>query len=103
MVDEKKYKRHIKIWNFCFKYLQGIIKKIFSYDCEVAPEISSPYLVLSNHNVDLDPALIGFSFPKQMYFVASEHVYRVGIVSKILNGLLNQLLKLKVHQILLQL
>jgi len=32
--------------------------------------------VLANHNTDYDPLMVAASFPKQMYFVASEHIAR---------------------------
>jgi len=48
----------------------------FGYRCKVAEDLAGPYIVLSNHTTDFDPLFVGASFPKQMYFVASEHIAR---------------------------
>ena len=57
--------------------------------------MKGPYLVLANHNTDLDPGLVALSFPQQMYFVASEHVYRAGFASKVLRYVFEPIAKRK--------
>lgn len=98
-VDEKKqgkaYKRHVRIWGFLKRTIGPFFKIIFGYSCEQAPKLTAPYLVLSNHNTDLDPAFVGLSFSQQMYFVASEHVYRRGVISKILKWAFEPIAKIK--------
>jgi len=46
---------------------------------------SKPALILSNHNANIDPALLGIGIGRQTYFLASENVLRGGLASKILN------------------
>ena len=58
-----------------------ILRAIFRFEGEIVQPEAGPCLVLANHNTDLDPALIALSFPKHMYFVASEHVFRKGFAS----------------------
>jgi hypothetical protein len=58
-------------------------------------DIPSPALIISNHTTDIDPALVGMSFPKPMVFVASEHVYRFGFASRLLRFLFRPLLRVK--------
>lgn len=48
----------------------------FGYRYTVAPQLDGPYIVLANHVTDFDPLFVAASFPKQMYFVASEHIVR---------------------------
>ena len=48
----------------------------FNYRFSVAKDLPENYIVLSNHNTDFDPLFVALSFPKQMYFVASEHIAR---------------------------
>lgn len=48
----------------------------FGYRFEKARDLPENYIVLSNHNTDYDPLLVGASFPRQMYYVASEHLSR---------------------------
>jgi hypothetical protein len=39
----------------------------------------TPLLVISNHTSALDPAWVGSSFYKHLYFVASEHIFRMDV------------------------
>ncbi len=81
---ERVYKRHKRIWKFFWHIAKPFFKGLYNYSFELAPEIDGPCLILANHNCNLDPVLVGCSFKRQMYFVASEHVYRHGLISKIL-------------------
>lgn len=47
-------------------------------------KIEGPYLILANHNMKLDPALVGVAFKRHMFFVSSDHVMRSGKLSKLL-------------------
>ena len=80
----KKYKRHKRLWKIIRAIAIPILRTMYKYSCEVYKDLKGPYLVLANHNTDLDPGLVALSFPQQMYFVASEHVYRAGLASKAL-------------------
>ena len=80
----KKYKRHKRLWKIIRAIAIPILRTMYKYSCEVYKDLKGPYLVLANHNTDLDPGLVASSFPQQMYFVASEHVYRAGLASKAL-------------------
>lgn len=62
-------------------------KYIAHYDWKVYHPQSENYLVLTNHNTNWDFFLFGLSFPRHMYFVASEHIYRLGFASKIIKFL----------------
>lgn len=96
---EKKEKaaqrRHQRVWNFFWYFTVPFFKAIYSYNCKKAPAINGPYLVISNHTTELDCVLVGMSFKKQMYFVASEHVYRKGWVSKLLYWSFEPIAKMK--------
>lgn len=81
---EKAYRRHKRYWAFSKLILPGYFKSVYGYKAKQAPDIEGPYIVLANHCANLDPWLCGMSFKKQMYFMASEHVYRYGFASKIL-------------------
>lgn len=47
----------------------------------------TPYFVLSNHNGALDPFMIAQSFRQPIYFVASDHIFRLGWVSRLITWL----------------
>lgn len=93
--EERKYKHHIRFWKFIRIAAGYIISPLFKFQKELAPIIPSPYLVVSNHNTDLDPAFLGICFKKQMYFVASEHVYRSGLLSVFLKWAFEPIAKIK--------
>ena len=77
-LQEREHQRFGRIWNFLRPLAVPIIKRIFHYDCDDLRDVPGPYLLLSNHNADLDPALVGMSAWHQSYFVASEHLVRAG-------------------------
>lgn len=91
----KVYNRHKRFWKFARQVPGPIIMKIFGCKSEAAENLPEPYIVLSNHTTDLDPAIVGISFPSQMYFIASEHVYRHGFVSKLLFWVFQPIAKIK--------
>jgi 1-acyl-sn-glycerol-3-phosphate acyltransferase len=67
----------------------------FSYTYEKAPKIPYPFILVANHVTDLDPLMVGCSFRQQMYFVASEHIFRFGFISKIINWLVAPIARIK--------
>ena len=46
-----------------------------------------PYLVLANHNGAIDPFMMAVSFRRPIYFVASDHIFRLGWVSRLIRWL----------------
>jgi 1-acyl-sn-glycerol-3-phosphate acyltransferase len=45
---------------------------------------AAPAIIISNHTTDYDPILVACSFREHMYFVASEHIFRWGPVSRLI-------------------
>lgn len=93
--EKAAHRRHQGVWNFFWYFTAPFFKFIYSYKCKAAPKIKGPYLVISNHTTELDCVLVGLSFKKQMYFVASEHVYRKGWISKLLRWAFEPIAKIK--------
>ncbi len=80
-----KRKRHRRAWRLAYKLLHRHLEKKFNLTSDIC-DYDGPCLIVSNHVTNWDPVLVGLSFPKkQMYFVASEHIFRLGIKSKLLN------------------
>lgn len=46
-----------------------------------------PYLVLANHNGAIDPFMLSGSFRRPIYFVASDHIFRLGWISCLIRWL----------------
>jgi len=55
------------------------------YRCQRNKGPDVPSLIISNHNTNLDPALISIGFSRHIYFLTSEHALRNGFPSKVLN------------------
>ncbi len=84
-----------KYWTITLDLLRPFLKWLYGYSYEIAPEIEGNYLVLANHNSNLDPWLCGLSFKRQMYFLAGENVYRLGFLSVLVKNLWAPISKVK--------
>ncbi|MEG1805329.1 MAG: 1-acyl-sn-glycerol-3-phosphate acyltransferase [Clostridia bacterium] len=69
------------------------IKYNFSYDkyCGVDKDV----LILSNHATTLDPFFLAASFDFPIYFVASDQIFNLGFVSRIIKYLVSPIPKMK--------
>lgn len=74
----KDRRRHKRTYTFLRALVTPFFKMKFNFEYEEGGKIEGPYLLLVNHNLELDPVLVGMAFPEQMYFVASEHILRKG-------------------------
>lgn len=85
--------------NFFWKTLRFPVmifcKLKFGYTFKVAKDLPDHYIVLSNHTTDYDCVLVGCSFKKQMYYVASEHIARWKHGFKLVNYLTAPILRKK--------
>jgi 1-acyl-sn-glycerol-3-phosphate acyltransferase/ribosomal protein S27AE len=91
-----KERFHLWVWRFLWFVALPVVRGLFKYRCigAAAKRASSakfagyqegiPALVVSNHTTDLDPLFVGCSFPGHLYFVASEHVFRMGFASALI-------------------
>lgn len=87
--------RHKKLW----KVLNAVICPVFSHMMRFSGKkyrLPSPTLVIANHVTNFDPFLVAASFPKdQIYFVASEHLFRKGFLSKMIHYLVGPIARRK--------
>lgn len=81
---EQALARHKRVFWFCKTFLGGIIRSIYGFHPEKTELGKGPFLFTANHNGELDPAFLAMSFKEHMYFVSSEHVFRKGLLSKLL-------------------
>lgn len=75
--------------------IMPFIKWRFQFHFEKMLPKNMPYIVLSNHTTSWDPILVAMSFPEHMYYVASEHIFRLGFISKLLNTFLAPIMRVK--------
>ena len=89
------YERHRRIWRFFYVLLHGPICRLFCLEHE-DPEFKEPCLIVANHVTDWDPLLLAMSFPRlPLYYVASEHIFRQGLVSRVLCWLMEPIARRK--------
>lgn len=69
-------KRHHIFWGLLRPLIIVFLWCKFGYTYKRAKGLPDNYIVLSNHVTDFDPLMLSASFPRQMYFVASEHIAR---------------------------
>lgn len=83
----KEAARHQLVWKTLTSILRWPLKKLFAYTFDTV-ELQQPALVVANHVTNYDPFFVAASFPQNMmYFIASEHLFRLGWVSKAINYL----------------
>jgi len=86
MANKKDHSlRHKRIYKFVVPLLKPIWRMLFNFEPVKALKLDQQYIVLSNHNMDMDPVSIAQSFSdRHMYFVASEHIFTKGFLSRLL-------------------
>ena len=81
------YTRHQKIWRILYVLVNRWICRKFNMQHEDL-DLDGPVLLIPNHVSAWDPLLVAMSLKrKQVYYVASEHIFRLGPVTKLLNWL----------------
>lgn len=87
--------RHERIWRRVYGLLHRAICARFALEAErLRPE--GACLIVSNHVTDFDPLLLAMSFPDTaLYYVASEHIFRQGLLSRWLERLMEPIARRK--------
>ena len=78
---------HKIFYTFMRILITPFFRFVFHYSWKKYEPKSETYLVLTNHNTNWDFFLFGLSLHRHMYFVASEHIYRLGFRSKLIKFL----------------
>lgn len=88
-------RQHRFYWNLIRPLCIVFLKIKFGYRYEVAKNLPENYIVLSNHTTDFDPVFVAASFPRQMYYIASEHITRWKRFYPIINHLTAPIIRQK--------
>ena len=91
-------RRHQMVFKILMPFIHVFNKWKFNYEYDSLKDIEGPYLLLPNHNLELDPVIIGEAAGKQIYFVASEHLLRKGIATKLLMYFIKPIIHMKGRQ-----
>ena len=81
----KELRRHKRVFAFLLPFLTLFAKWKFRFTYDNLKNVEGPYLLLPNHNLELDPVIVGIAASRHLYFVASEHLSRKGFVTKLLD------------------
>ena len=87
--------RHKRAYTVIRKIVEPFFRWKFNYEYPYVKDIDGPYIVLANHNLELDGVLLAMAFPKHMYFVASEHIMRKGLGTWFLMRYLGPIIRTK--------
>ena len=87
--------RHELFYRIIRKVVSPVFRWMFNYRHPIVKTPDEPYIILANHNLELDPALVAMAFPRHMYFVASEHILRKGLGSWFLMYFLKPIIRMK--------
>ncbi len=91
----RKNRLHICFYAVMRRLLNRPLRWLLCFRGEPVPAVEGPCIVVANHNTDFDSLLLGISFPKHMYFVASEHIFRKAWLRKLLVFFLDPIPKRK--------
>ena len=90
-MDEKRHKFLEKTWKILYFFVNIFMKLKFNSRHDDI-YVEGPCIIIANHVSSWDPLLLSQSFPRlKLYFVASEHLFRLGILSKLLVWLVEPL------------
>ena len=77
----------LKRWRFLQRLMRGFVARRFNMTAQPC-QTDGPCLIVANHVTNWDPLLLAMSFPERpVRFVASEHIFRHGFLSKLLEWL----------------
>ena len=76
--------RHEITFRVAWTLLHKYFAHKFNFEYEIIEPDYSPYIVISNHLTNWDPILIGLSFRRGLYYVSTDHVFRMGWKSVLL-------------------
>ena len=83
--EELRRKRDLETgWRIANAFVVPSLKRKYNYSCDTI-DIAGPFLVIANHANNSDPILMGIASPNRpMSFVGSEHLTRLGLITKLL-------------------
>ncbi|MCR5807984.1 MAG: 1-acyl-sn-glycerol-3-phosphate acyltransferase [Clostridiales bacterium] len=82
---EDRRKRDLRTgWAIAKAFVAPSLKRKYRYSCDTI-DIDGPFLIIANHANNQDPILMGLASPERpLSFVGSEHLERLGFITKLL-------------------
>lgn len=94
----RRHERLKRIFGVLMRIVRPVAKRKFNLSYETLENIEGPYLVLSNHTTDWDCIFVGLASTRQLYFVATEKLARMGIGGRLVRNLFDPILHYKGKQ-----
>jgi len=76
-------------------FFKGFLPWKFHVKTRSVEQLKTPCLILANHTTNYDPMIVGISFPMLLHYLASDHIFRLGILSRIIIALGDPIPRLK--------
>ena len=76
--------RHRAVFDVLRPIVRLYTRLAYGFRGAIAPSPKAPALIFANHNCNLDPLFITTSFKMPIYFVASDAIFRLGWLSRLL-------------------
>ena len=94
----KKRCRHTLVFTVLRPLFRIYLRLRFNYKgirFKAEPDVKGPYLILSNHSMAMDPFFLTMSFKEPIFFIASDMIFSIPIISKIISFLVQPIPKTK--------
>jgi len=93
---KKEHRRlHLLVWKLIKTPLRLLLKFKLGYRYEKVDNPSEACFVVCNHTSNWDPLLVAAAFRQQMYFVAGDHLARMGFKSWLIRFLASPIFRMK--------
>lgn len=91
----KHWRRHVFLYKVIRWILYPFTGLMYGLKSEKAPDLKEACIILSNHTMDIDPIILSRSFPRHLYFLASEHIFSWGWKSRVIEWVAAPVSKMK--------
>ncbi len=92
----KKRFRHVLLYTLLRPFFRIFIWFRFRFiGKKYKGPVKGPYLILGNHTINMDPFLVALSFREPIYYVASDMLFSIPVISKIISYLVQPISKSK--------
>lgn len=81
------YRFHKNLFRMCRPVLRAWFNSRYKMSYPEVPDLPAHFLLISNHVTNADPFLIAATLGRHVYFVATEHLFRLGFRSRLIRFL----------------
>ncbi len=91
----KKHYGQQVAWTIFFTLVRPFVWLLIGYRYKHEKKIEGPAIIMGNHTLDIDLGLLGLSYRQAMRVVASEHVFRKGIITVLIKLFFAPIVRMK--------